>query len=46
LIITYKNKPKSELDNLNEELQAIKNYLEKEGQKDNKNKRKFLTESD
>jgi hypothetical protein len=46
LIITYKssNKPKSELDNLNEELQAIKNYLEKKGQ--SKGKRKFLTERD
>jgi hypothetical protein len=46
LIITYKNnnKPKSELDNLNEELRAIKNYCEKKGQ--SKGKRKFLTESD
>ncbi|CAI2177941.1 6293_t:CDS:2 [Funneliformis geosporum] len=48
LIITYKskNKPKSELDNLNEELQEIKNYLKKEGKKSSNNKRRLLTESD
>ncbi|CAI2177332.1 18028_t:CDS:2 [Funneliformis geosporum] len=46
LIITYKNnkKPKSELDNLTEELQEIKNYLKKEGR--SKGKRRLLTESD
>ncbi|CAI2191688.1 3986_t:CDS:2 [Funneliformis geosporum] len=46
LIITYKNKPKSELDNLNEELQEIKNYLKKEGKKGSDSKRRLLTESD
>ena len=48
LIITYKksNKPKSELENLSEELQEIKNYLKKKGQKDNKNKRRILVEDD
>ncbi|CAG8575263.1 2485_t:CDS:2 [Paraglomus occultum] len=48
LIIIYNksDKPKSELDNLNEELQEIKNYLKKNGQKDNKNKKYFLTDRD
>src|SRR5205814_1608903 len=51
LIIIYKkskNKSKTELDidNLNEELQKINNYLKKNGKKDNQNKKRFLTDND
>jgi len=47
LIITYKsNKPKSELDNLSQELQEIKNYLKKNGHKDGGGKKYSLTEND
>ncbi|CAG8597625.1 61_t:CDS:2, partial [Ambispora gerdemannii] len=48
LIITYKgNRPKSELETLTEEQEEIKNYLKKLGKQDkNKNKRRFLTDSD